>query len=504
MSGDTEVELKFDARVDDSLPDLSGVCAAVSVPAEVRLQATYFDTDDLRLARRRLSLRRRTGGDDAGWHLKVPVAADERIEMRRPLGKATTAVPQSLQDEIRAIVRDRPLAPVAVLNTTRVEHRLLNKQGEGVAIVADDTVHAEKLVGEPATTAWREVEVELLTGDRGVLDVLAHRLRDAGLRRSEAASKLARALGEATVGQTDFRAAGKEHQDQTAGDVAWRHLDDQVGELLARDRAARRDEADGVHKMRVATRRLRSAMATFRPILQRTQTDPIRDELKWLGQILGRARDAEVQRDRLLELTDELPRELVLGPVRRRIKLEMRARHRTAHAALVQQLTSPRYWRLLDSLENLLTHPAFTARAENDAGERLPKLVRKAARRVDQTAQVAGGASGEAHDHALHEVRKAAKRARYAAEPATAVIGKPAKRLAKRMEAVQDVLGEHQDSVTARRLLRELTAAAHGQRESTFTFGLMYREELARGMSAREVSYPMLRKAQDAARDWPG
>src|SRR4051795_11346752 len=114
MTSHTEVELKFDVPVDGSPPDLSEVCAAVSGPAELRLEATYFDTEDLRLARRRLTLRRRSGGDDAGWHLKLPVSADERIELRRPLGRATTRVPKPLVDEIRAIVRDRPLVPIAV------------------------------------------------------------------------------------------------------------------------------------------------------------------------------------------------------------------------------------------------------------------------------------------------------------------------------------------------------------------------------------------------------
>ena len=503
MASHTEVEIKFDAPVEGSLPDLSGVGAAVSEPREVRLEATYFDTEDLRLARRRLTLRRRTGGDDAGWHLKLPVSADERIEVRRPLGRATAKAPKPLVDEVRAIVRDRPLTPIAVLATRRVERHLLDEQGRGLAVVSDDTVRAERLVGEPTTTSWREVEVELLDGDRGVLEGVSRRLREGGLRRSGAASKLVRALGEA-VDQQGPLAAPDGQKGTTAGEVLWRHLDQQVTELLARDRAARRDEPDGVHKMRVATRRLRSAMATYRPVLQRSQTDPIRAELKWLGQQLGRARDAEVQLERLRTLVEEVPDDLVLGPVRRRIDLELRARHRAAHAALVDALDSARYWHLLESLDDLLEHPAFTAQARDKARKRLPKVVRKAVRRVEKAADVAANTSGEEHDHALHDVRKAAKRARYAAETATPVIGKPAKRLARRMEDVQEVLGEHQDSVTARRLLRELAVAAHGGSENGFTFGLLHREELARGQAAREAAYPTLRKARAAARGWPG
>ncbi|MDV9192738.1 CHAD domain-containing protein, partial [Streptomyces sp. SR27] len=95
---------------------------------------------------------------------------------------------------------------------------------------------------------------------------------------------------------------------------------------------------------------------------------------------------------------------------------------------------------------------------------------------------------GHERDLALHEARKAAKRARYAAEAARPTLGKPAKRLAKRVKAVQSLLGEHQDAVVARAALRELGVQADGAGETAFTWGLLYgREEAAAEAAERDL-----------------
>jgi CHAD domain-containing protein len=481
-----EIERKFDADASGPLPELTGLAAGVGESAPQELDATYFDTGDLRLARHGVTLRRRTGGDDAGWHMKLPVGGDERIEVRRPLGRSTRTVPAPLAKEVRALVRGERLVPVARLRTVRVEHRLLGTDGEALAVVADDTVRAERLTGETVeVSTWREVEVELLDGDGALLDQVGAHLRRAGLTPSGSASKLARVLGSTRAVTPD----GKRRK-ATVGDALLAHVREQVAELLARDRGARVDEPDAVHKMRVAARRLRSALATYRPILDRTRTDPVRDELKWLGQVLGGPRDAEVLRDRLRAMVADLPPELVLGPVLRRIGLEMRQRHRDAHAAAVRELDSDRYLRLLDTLEGLVDDPPLTGRADEPAADQLPVLVRRAARRVDRAAKAVDAASSpHARDEHLHEVRKSAKRARYAAESATPVVGAPAKRLGERMEAVQELLGEHQDSVTARATIRELGVAAHLSGENGFTFGLLHEMEHQRAETAR-AAYP--------------
>jgi len=192
-----EVERKFDADPGAPLPDLSGATGTVSEAVESQLDATYFDTADAQLARHRITLRRRTGGDDAGWHLKLPAGQDERTEVRLPLGRSTSTVPEALTREVRAIVRDRPLVPIAVLHTTRIERRLLDADGNSLASVADDTVRGQRLTeGAVDVSTWREVEVELLDGDRAFLDAVSSRLLAAGLTASGSSSKLARVLGD--------------------------------------------------------------------------------------------------------------------------------------------------------------------------------------------------------------------------------------------------------------------------------------------------------------------
>src|SRR5450759_2589548 len=148
MTRYSEVERKFDVDPGALLPDLSGAAVAVSEGVESQLDATYFDTADTRLARQRITLRRRTGGDDAGWHLKLPAGQDERTEVRLPLGRATRTVPVALAREVRAIVRDRRLVPIAVLHTDRIERRLLDGGGNTMATIADDTVHGQRLDDE--------------------------------------------------------------------------------------------------------------------------------------------------------------------------------------------------------------------------------------------------------------------------------------------------------------------------------------------------------------------
>lgn len=499
-----EIERKFDTRVGVPLPDLSGVTGVESVtePAETVLEATYFDTPEVHLATHRTTLRRRTGGADQGWHLKLPAGGEERTEIRRPLGGAPRKVPKTLAKKVRNLARRRDLVPVAVVRTTRVEQRLVDAAGMDLALIADDTVHAKRLRdGSVDASTWREVEVELVGGDQAFLDEVSSHLEAAGLTRSAAASKLQRALGAGAPAAGERPDLGPGSR---AGKVVLAHLREQVEELIAREPGAREDTPDAVHKMRVATRRLRSALATYRPLLDRTRTGPVRAELKWLADALGEPRDAEVLRDRLRGLAQEQPGDLLLGPVLRRIDQELGAQHRDGHRHLLEALDDRRYRRLLEALDELVTRPPFTKAARRRAGRRLPGLVARAAARVDRAAHTADAATTtEQRELLLHEVRKAAKRARYAAESVAPVFGKPAKRMAKRMERLQEVLGEHQDSVVARDALRRLGVAAHLAGENGFTFGMMHALERARGEAARREYEPALRAAsRKRVRKW--
>ncbi len=256
-----ELETKFDVGPEFVLPDLTGLpgVARVGGPREFRLCATYLDTGDLRLARARLTLRRRTGGDDAGWHLKRPGSGGAREELRLPLADADATapvaaavatemrraleVPAALRELVDDVLAGRPLLPVVELRTLRTVHRLFDEAGRMLAEVADDQVEASVFAGagtnDPApgpavpadppgsavpvtsaapvgpsgqalpavaseppaqlvveTSAWREVEVELVDGDPSLIAVVGTRLLGAGAHAADGPSKLARALGD--------------------------------------------------------------------------------------------------------------------------------------------------------------------------------------------------------------------------------------------------------------------------------------------------------------------
>lgn len=475
-----EVERKFAVGTDFVVPDLGRDGWCVGDPQTVELDATYYDTADLRLARAHLTLRRRTGGRDAGWHLKLP-AGGAREEVQRPLGRGRT-VPAELSRLVLARTRGHALAPVVRLRTTRTLTTVSSADGVPLVEVADDEVLGERLGGTLAVTRWREVEAELLTaGHEEALAAVAKELRRAGATVSPSASKLARALGppadaddEAARDTTDGPGAGP----GSAGAAVTAYLGEQVEALLAADPQVRREGDDAVHAMRVTSRRLRSALHTFAPLLDAAALGDLEPELAWLAAVLGDARDLEVLRDRLAAELDELPVELVLGPVRTRLlDEELGGGGLRAHAAAVESLGSRRYLTLLDRLDALVAAPPLTAAAGGPARTVLPALLRRSWKRLDHRAARAV-ASGDDRD--LHDARKAAKRTRYTAEAVEPVLGRRAGRLGEQAKEVQTVLGEHQDSVVARTLLRRLATTER----QAFTYGLLYAGERRRGSAS--------------------
>ncbi len=196
-----ETERKYDVDTGFVLPDLAGAGGSASMaPPDVQLlEATYFDTDDLRLIAAHITLRRRTGGDDAGWHIKLPVGGDTRREVHFPLGPPGRVVPGEIAAEVARWSGGAPLGPVARLETRRTVRRLLSESGEVLAEVADDQVTGSRPdPADPETwrlqDSWREVEVELKSGTPDLLDAAAAGLAAAGATPSRSASKLARVL----------------------------------------------------------------------------------------------------------------------------------------------------------------------------------------------------------------------------------------------------------------------------------------------------------------------
>ncbi|MET4099743.1 CHAD domain-containing protein [Agrococcus sp. UYP10] len=493
-----EVEVKLDAPVDAAVPPLDGLdgVAAVDEPVEQQLSATYFDTEGGALAAARISLRRRMGGDDAGWHLKVPARGDGRDELRLPLGRARTSVPVELREAAQLFVRDEPLRPIAELRTRRMAHRLRDAAGRVLVEVADDTVVARTLPdGEPMT--WREWEVEVVDGDPGLLDAAIALLGEAGATPAASRSKLARVLGDDRAATASEPVPSLAPQSE-AREVLHPALRAQVDALRIHDPLVRADVEGGVHRMRVAARRLRSILATFRPLVDRAAGERIRRELHWIAGELGEARDAEVQRRRLAELVASQPVELVLGPVALRIDDDLRTRRRSAQTAVLEAMRSERYLVLMDDLERFAEAPPWTADASRTAADVLRSRMRREHRRMRRRIDAADAApDAAARDGLLHEARKAAKRARYAAEVLAPAFGTPAQRLARAAKRVQSVLGEQHDTVVVREALRELGVRAHLDGDNAFSYGLLHARELA---AAVELEGEMARAQAKAMR----
>lgn len=439
METATETERKYDVSPGFELPDLSGA----GEPETHDLDATYYDTEDLRLARNRRTLRRRSGGTDAGWHLKTPGEGSSRTEHRLPLDGDD--VPAELRAEVRAIVRDRELRPVARLRTRRVELPLRAEDGRVLALIAQDQVTADTDAG---AQEWQEVEVELVDGDTKLLRAVERKLLKAGAAPAAGPSKLARALGDRlTAGATP-----------ASEDPVLRYVQEQRDAIQAYDPGVRRGDPESVHKMRVATRRLRSTLKTFKRSFPADSVEFLKPELKWLAGQLGEVRDGQVLETKLLGAV------MQAGPdfaaVADRIREHLDAKIENGRRALDQDLDGERYLRLLDAVDELTDTSAFRA---TDEVKRATKALTHADRLLDEATL-----SGE--DEPLHEARKAYKQARYAVEVFAPGGGKPAKELVKRLTDLQDVLGNHQDSTVAREILHELSRDV----DDAFPYGILY------------------------------
>jgi CHAD domain-containing protein len=477
-----ETERKYDLDDDTQLPRWSGLSGVVHVvgPEEQLLEAMYFDTADLRLAAAGVTLRRRRGGTDGGWHLKLPVAAESRDEIRVGFtrGEAHRRNPQPPVELIRltrAFTRGKAVEPIAELTTTRRRWRLTDDGGRDLIEVVDDHVTARTMGADTEGSSWREVEVELGGhGDPDLLDRLERRLRKAGVRRSQAPSKLARVLGSRIPATRRRRLTDK----STVGAVVVAYLVEQANAIRAGDPAVRRELPDAIHQMRVATRRMRSALQAYSPVIDREATRQLGAELKWLASVLGAARDLEVLEARIGHGLAQLPGELVLGPVHAQLTRYFAGRRATAHDELLAALDGDRYLSLLSDIDTLITDPPLTTAAYQPARRRLGALIHRTYRRVDKHVRAAEQhPRGPERDIELHEARKAGKRLRYATEAAAPVLGKPAHTLIKRTKQVQEMLGDHQDAAVARPVLRELGANAHLEGGNGFTFGVLHQRE---------------------------
>ena len=517
-----EIEKKYDVGDAAQVPPLDKVpgVARVGEPRTAILDAVYFDSARHTLASRRMTLRRRTGGADAGWHLKLPPepsggtadgtadsAPQQRRELQEPLGQPDV-VPDRLLAHLHAYLRGDAVAPAVRLETQRTTYPMYAEDGTHLADLLDDRVSAE-LLGQADAPAgdshgtqggaqqWREWELELVHGSPELFDAAESVLADAGAKPSEHTSKLARALSAAPgLGAIESAApaAGVAHKKSPASAVVTAYLAAQIQDILAHDPGVRLEEPEAVHVMRSATRRARSVLAANRRLYSAITVRRLRDELKWLGRILGEPRDAEVMLDRLRGHIAELPPGEAATAVQDRLENDLGEGLNTAYRKVQGTLVSERYYRLLDDLERFRDQPPVRPEADAPARKVAGKLVGKAAKRLRRSHRAAKDARrGAAHETALHQVRKEAKKLRHVAESVVPVHGKRALRVAKAARRQQQALGDFHDSVIARDLLGA-RANSQGVPEPMASTYVTLRTRQVQLAAAAEAKYGKARK----------
>ena len=448
-----EVEVKLGVWPGFRLPDLGGVVdgAVAGKSDERRLEATYYDTPDYRLGRSGVSMRHRQG-DGTGWTVKLPddAARTEGAMARTEMTFHGDAgdVPSEVATLLTAWVRGSSLVPVARLDTLRRTTEVVDGEGKVLAEVVDDEVSV--LHGTTVAARFREVEAEETEhAPEGLLDAIVARLRAAGAGPPDTTSKVKRALGPVAEGPPDL-VEEPLGADPTAADVIRLAITRSVLRLLAHDPGVRLgDDAEDVHQARVATRRLRSDLRTFRDLLDHEWAEGLRGRLKLVAGALGAVRDADVLLERLhrqlsaLPADDQAPGEAVLD--------RLRAERDDARSRLAAVMDGPDYATLLEDLVEGARRPGLAPEASAPAAEALPPLVKRPWRRL---AQAAAAVEPDSPDEVLHEVRIRAKRCRYAAEVAGLAMGRPARELAAAVAGLQEVLGDHQDAVVTQAWLR--------------------------------------------------
>ena len=542
-----EIELKFDVDAGTEAPDLSNIVESgqTGAPRTFHLEAVYFDTADLDLLRSKIVLRRRTGGTDFGWHLKRPADSGlGRRELQVDFGQAPAdgPIPTAILEQVHAIIREKELSPIATVVTERTMTSVYGDSRAEIAVFCADEVRAVSLLpggDDSGIREWCEWEFELTgSGSPDLLEPARDALLAAGARTASSESKLARALGpqvgarmaaerEAKAARRQPSGRGRNAGGDSPQNGSGTKGSDKKGKakkgkkgkkgkgstpkngrtpresaldlvvdatagytdlLLTYDPLVRADAPDSVHQMRVNARSLRSLLKSFPGVLDDAQITDLEDDLKELGEILGLARDSEVQHAAISALleTEDAPQDL-LGMLERRQQIDYDRALRTIRHALA----TPRYLSLLDRLDEVVETPRPGPDAGLTAKKEAVKAIKRARKRIVK-AERAMGELGEwtpEWEEAAHTVRKRAKALRYTCE-SSAHLDDDFAALGKRAKRVQSLLGDFNDTVINRGRIAELADLPEARTlspQAHFVFGRLDAREQQRGREAVEA-----------------
>jgi len=503
----TEREVKLGADRQFSVPDLRDLVKRTVRLPEQRLLATYFDTPDLRLWSRRITLRHRIG-DDGGigtWTLKLPRFHSGPTLDRTELEwvGAPDFVPDRVNEILHGVVRRAVLQKVTSLETSRRRLVLQGRRQILLAELDDDlvTIHG----GPHDGRRFRQIELELKEGGSSLLNRCIDRLCEAGAWMDCRGPKLARALDDDAVNSASSRSLGPR---STMADVVSASLQTAFDRILDHEYLLRLNEEDpppeAIHQVRVAARRLRSDLQTFTAILDPLWAGHARRDLKWLGGELGLVRDADVLAQHLgLNGSPDIGDKGLTG-----LREQLQDQRSTAAARMTDVLQGERYLLLLDKLHAAVEWPPFLNAGSgrgrgigphHRASKALPKVVKRPWQKLCKEVRAADRAPT---DRQLHQIRIGAKRLRYAAEAAEAVVGKRARRVATSAEELQTQLGEHHDAVIAEAWLRGRAKGASSK--VAFSAGILAAEQIRRQQLFREDWQAGWKKVDRRARAWLG
>jgi CHAD domain-containing protein len=445
-----ELELKLIVPADFEMPPLEnpskGVLTA-SEEAPLRLSAVYFDTPELTLLDHGITLRYRTGDQEGPlWTLKLPANGDNALRSELEFGGDPEQPPEEARALLFAFLKDSQLVPVAEIKTRRRRWSLGGEGGKKLAELVDDSVSV--LDGKKIREKFREIEIEADTIDRKGLERIANRMRKAGAK-PEQRSKASRALEALHKLKPD--AAEPVSPDDPAAAAVRPALAAALRRILSYDPHARLGDTEGVHQLRVSARRLRSVIRAFQPLMRPEKIEPVVEDLRWLGQVLGAVRDLDVIDARLRSETEDE----AAAPVFQALS----ARRAVASAELAVALTSERYVSFLQRVADLTADDDLTIEPAGSCREVLPQLVKRMWKKLRKAGEALQPDSPETD---FHRARILAKRTRYSAETVAGFLQSRTKRqlkvFAQGAEAVQNILGEHQDAAFARTILMEIAA----------------------------------------------
>jgi CHAD domain-containing protein len=414
------------------------------------LDAVYFDTDDLRLARAGHALRHRSRDGDVGtWTLKTTRAQHgsqaerDEYDLAGPLRR----MPPEIASALAAVLGASPLGRTARITTERTT--TLVHRGDTTVEVARDQVRSR--VRRKVGPTFHEAELELVRGDVAALDELERALRSVGAHPSHWTSKLHHVLGEVAPPSTA--------PPNTLADLVTRAFATALDRLLRHDPLLRLDaDVEAVHQARVATRRLRSDLRSLRPFLDASTADALHDDLTWIAALMGAVRDLDVMVELLTAMRDRVSADDAAWDA---LLAHLHDARGPALLTLREALDSDRFLGLVELIRvgTVAPHLGDDVDATMPATEAAEVVAERAWKRLTRAVE---GLSDDPDDEALHDIRKRSKQARYAHELVAPVASKRVVRRTAAIEALQDLLGTFQDTVVLRTWLDDTAPTLSG------------------------------------------